>query len=117
VRYVMIVVGDERGWFDEATASGLLDEVNSWWDTWFQAGKIVRGGAELAPSSTAKTVSRGEQGRPTVTDGPFVELTEVVGGFILLEVDDIDDAIAVASGWPGIQRLGDRVEVRPIMAR
>jgi hypothetical protein len=72
-------------------------------------------GAELQPSGTAKTVGRGPNGQPTVTDGPYLELKEVVGGFIHLVADDIDRAVAVAAGWPGIMRLGDRVEVRPIV--
>ena len=42
---------------------------------------------------------------------------EVVGGFIHLAADDIDDAVAVAATWPGIAAVGDRVEVRPIMER
>jgi hypothetical protein len=94
-----------------------MEEVNAWWERWFQAGKIVQGGAELQPSSTAKTVGPGVDGTPTVTDGPYLELKEVVGGFILIEADDIDEAVAVAGGWPGITRLGDRVEVRPALER
>ena len=116
MRYVMIIAGDESHWFDEAVASGLMDEVNSWWDKWHQAGKIERGGAELRDSRTAKTVSAGPDGQPVVTDGPYLEIKEVVGGFIYLKADDIDDAVAVAAGWPGI-RLGDRVEVRPVLER
>jgi len=45
-----------------------------------------------------------------VTDGPFIESKETVGGFALIEVDDLDKAIAIAKSWPG----GD-VEVRPIV--
>ena len=115
MRYVMIITGDESRWFDAARASGLMDEVNAWWEKWYQAGKILQGGAELQASSTAKTVGRGADGQPTVTDGPYLELKEVVGGFIHLVADDIDEAVAVASGWPGITRQGDRVEVRPIV--
>ena len=116
MRYVMIIAGDESHWFDEATASGLMDEVNAWWDKWHQAGKIVPGGAELQQSRTARTISAGGDGAPTVTDGPYLEIKEVVGGFILIEATDLDDAVAVAAGWPGI-RLGDRIEVRPVMER
>jgi hypothetical protein len=112
----MILAGDESHWFDEAIASGLMDEVNAWWDKWHQAGKIEQGGAELQSSRTAKTVSAGPDGRPTVTDGPYLEIKEVVGGFIHLNADDIDEAVAVAAGWPGL-RFGDRVEVRPVMER
>ena len=116
MRYVMIIAGDEQNWFDEATAGGLMDEVNAWWEKWFQAGKIVPGGAELQPSSTAKTIANGADGTPTVTDGPYLEIKEVVGGFIHIVADDIDEAVAVAGGWPGI-RVGDKIEVRPVMER
>lgn len=116
MKYVMIIAGDEAHWFDDAIASGLMDEVNAWWDKWHQAGKIVPGGAELQHSRTAKTISAGNDGAPTVTDGPYLEIKEVVGGFILIVADDIDEAVAVAGGWPGI-RMGDRIEVRPVMER
>ncbi|WP_250037837.1 YciI family protein [Paractinoplanes maris] len=117
MRYVMILTGEEAPWFDPETADGLMEQVTSWWATWSEAGKLEDGGAELQPSSTAKTVSRGPDGGPTVTDGPFLELKEVVGGFIHLVADDMDDAVAVAATWPGIAALGDRVEVRPVMER
>jgi hypothetical protein len=116
MRYVMIIAGDESHWYDDAVASGLMDEVNAWWEKWHAAGKIQLGGAELQHSRTAKTVSAGKDGQPTVTDGPYLEIKEVVGGFIHLVADDIDDAVAVAAGWPGI-RFGDLVEVRPVLER
>jgi hypothetical protein len=116
VQYVMIIAGDEGHWYDDAVATGLMDEVNSWWDKWHQAGKIVSGGAELQHSRTAKTIAAGPGGEPTVTDGPYLEIKEVVGGFILIEADDVDEAISVAAGWPGI-RMGDRIEVRPVVER
>ncbi|GIF35810.1 YciI family protein [Actinoplanes xinjiangensis] len=117
MRYVMILVGDETKWFDPELGPELMEEVGAWWQKWFEAGKIVNGGAELAPSSSAKTIGRGRDGMPEITDGPYVELKEVVGGFILLDVDDLDEAVAVAAGWPGIAALGDRVELRPEMVR
>jgi hypothetical protein len=115
MRYAMIITGDESHWFGTAVKSGLMDEVDAWWEKWHQAGKIVPGGAELDQSAKARTVGPGPDG-PVVTDGPFLELKEVVGGFILLEADDMDAATEVASGWPGIQH-GDRVEVRPVITR
>jgi hypothetical protein len=115
VRYVMILTGDESNWFEPKVPAGLMDEVGAWWQKWHEAGKVLPGGAELQPSSTAKTVGPGADGRTTVTDGPYLELKEVVGGFIHLEADDIDDAVAVAATWPGITAVGDRVEVRPIV--
>jgi hypothetical protein len=117
MRYVMIITGDESNWFEPGLPAGLLDEVNTGWDKWNKAGKVLRGGAELQPSSTAKTVGPGPDGRPMVVDGPFMELKEVVGGFMHLDADDIDDAVAVAATWPGIVAVDDRVEVRPILER
>lgn len=115
MRYVMIVAGDEQNWSgDEAEV--LMDEVNIWWDRWFKAGKLKEGGAELQTSDTAKTIKQGTDGTPTVTDGPYLEIKELVGGFMYIEADDMDEAVAVASGWPGI-RVGDLIEVRPITER
>ncbi|GAA2485242.1 YciI family protein [Winogradskya humida] len=116
MRYVMIITGDESNWFGDDAPADLMDQVNTWWEKWYEAGRIAKGGAELAPANTAKTIGRSPDGRPTVTDGPYLELKEVVGGFIILVTDTIDDAVNVAAGWPGIP-LGDRVEVRPVMER
>ncbi|MFI6071445.1 YciI family protein [Actinoplanes sp. NPDC051343] len=115
MRYAMIITGDESHWFGPAVESGLMDQVDAWWEKWHQAGKIVRGGAELDRSTKARTVGPGPDG-PVVTDGPFLELKEVVGGFVLLEADDMDAAVEVAAGWPGIAH-GDRIEVRPVITR
>ncbi|MFF5081454.1 YciI family protein [Actinoplanes sp. NPDC000266] len=117
MRYVMIIVGDETAWYEPKLPDGLMDEVGAWWGKWFEAGKIADGGAELQRTETARTVGAGDGGRPTVTDGPFVELKEQIGGFIHLVADDIDDAVAVAATWPGIAAVGDRVEVRPVLER
>jgi hypothetical protein len=115
MRYVMILTGDESNWYEPKVPAGLMDEVIAWWEKWQEAGKVQPGGAELQSASTAKTVGPGADGRTTVTDGPFLELKEVVGGFIHLVADDIDDAVAVAATWPGISAVGDRVEVRPVV--
>lgn len=115
MRYVMMICGEEANWpADPAKADAVMAEINAWFDKWLAKGKIASGGAELDSVRTAKTVRRGPDGRPVVTDGPYLELKEVVGGFIHLVADDMDEALAVASGWPGIH-LGDKVEVRPVI--
>ena len=68
------------------------------------------GGAELGEPRQARTVRRGG----LVTDGPFAETKEHLGGFIVLEVPDLEAAIEVASGWPGLEWAGDGVELRPV---
>jgi hypothetical protein len=75
----------------------------------------VAGRAELQPSSTATTV-RVQDGRTLTTDGPFAETKEVLGGYYLLDADDLDHAIELASRIPAA-RLGGAVEVRPVVER
>jgi hypothetical protein len=117
MRYVMLLCNDESAWADDPDAEAAMNEIIAWMGKWEAAGKITEGGAELDSVRKSKTVSPGAAGQPVVTDGPYLELKEVVGGFIMLEADDIDEAVAVAAGWPGIARNGDKVEVRPVMQR
>ncbi|MTV25558.1 transcription initiation protein [Nitriliruptoraceae bacterium ZYF776] len=74
-------------------------------------GRHVLGGAALHPAETATTVRR-RDGAPQLTDGPFAETAEVVGGFYVLAARDRDEAIRVASAIP----MGDgAIELRPIV--
>ncbi|MEV4622244.1 YciI family protein [Asanoa sp. NPDC049573] len=116
MRYVMMICGPESNW-EGPEAEVVMETVNSWWERWHAAGVILDGGAELQPVATARTVRRGADGKAVVTDGPYIEIKDVVGGFMLLEADTIDDAIACAATWPGIEALGDQVEVRPTIER
>lgn len=65
----------------------------------------------LQPPATATTV-RVREGKPLVTDGPFAETTELLGGYYLIEARDLDEAIEIASGFPAA-KFGS-VEIRPI---
>jgi hypothetical protein len=73
------------------------------------------GGEQLQPGETATTV-RVEDGRTLTTDGPFAETKEVLGGFYLIDVDDLDAALEFAAKVPAA-RLGGLVEVRPLVER
>lgn len=75
----------------------------------------VTPGQHLQPPETATTV-RVQDGQTLVTDGPFVELKEAVGGWLLYEADDLDAAIALAARIPAA-RLGGAIEVRPVVER
>jgi hypothetical protein len=75
------------------------------------AAGVNRGGNPLYGPETAKTVGHGG----IVTDGPFAEVTEVLGGYYLVDVTDQDEALAWAAKLPGVTRGWDRIEVRPIM--
>jgi hypothetical protein len=72
----------------------------------------VTPGEGLQPPETATTV-RVQDGRTLTTDGPFVELKEAIGGYMLFEADDLDAAIELASKVPAAS-MGGAIEVRPI---
>jgi hypothetical protein len=73
----------------------------------------VIGGAQLAPSTSATTV-RVKDGSALTTDGPFTETKEALGGYYVLDVEDLDDAIAVAARIPAA-RMGGAIDVRPLV--
>jgi hypothetical protein len=75
----------------------------------------ITGGGQLEDASTATTV-RVEDGRTLTTDGPFPETKEALGGYYLLEADDLDQAIEMAARIPAA-RMGGAVEVRPLVQR
>jgi hypothetical protein len=72
----------------------------------------VSPGLQLQPPETATTV-RVQDSRTLTTDGPFVELKEAIGGYLLFEADDLDAAIELAARIPAA-RMGGAIEVRPI---
>jgi hypothetical protein len=75
----------------------------------------VTPGVQMQPPEMATTV-RVEDGRTLTTDGPFGAVKEALGGYFLLEADDLDAAIELASRVPAA-RMGGAVEVRPIVER
>ena len=75
----------------------------------------VIGGEQLQPVETATTV-RVEGGQTLLSDGPFVEAKEHLGGYFLLEADDLDAALEIAARVPAA-RMGGVIEVRPVVER
>jgi hypothetical protein len=73
----------------------------------------VTPGVGMQPPETATTV-RVQDGRTLTTDGPFAEIKEAIGGFFVLEADDLDAAIEMAARVPAA-RMGGAVEVRPVV--
>ena len=116
MRYAMLICGDESEWDTQSPAEmeQAMDHIRAWVEKWKSAGNLLPGGEELDSVRSAKTIRRGPDG-PVVTDGPYLELKEVVGGFLVLEADDIDQAVAIAAEWPLWGTAS--VEVRPVMDR
>ncbi len=95
----------------EAQRNALFEKVAQWWGQHAQAGRIVEG-HQLQPGRTATTI-KFNGGKPVVTDGPFIEAKEEVGGYAIVNVPDLDSALALAKSWP----IGGKVEVRPVVER
>ena len=113
-KYVVLIYGDERQWEaqtpDEVSANDAGHQAFS-----AAAGPRIVGGEELEASSTATTLRRGPDGGVTVTDGPFLETKEVIGGFYLLEADDLDEAIGLARRLPELVHEHCAVVVWPVV--
>ena len=79
----------------------------------------IAGGEELADARTVKTLRPGRQGDGiVVTDGPFVESKEMLGGFVIIEAADIDEALAIAAEWPSLTTLpNSTVQLHPVFER
>jgi hypothetical protein len=75
----------------------------------------VLGGEQLQPVETATTV-RVQDGETLLTDGPFVDAKEHLGGYLLFEGDDLDAALEIAARIPAA-RMGGAIEVRPLVER
>jgi hypothetical protein len=108
----MFMLFDSEEWYDQVTAEEWQSQMklhNEFAAAVEAAGAAIVGGAALLPSSTASTVKKGE-GEPLVTDGPFIETKEALGGFYLVEAKDLDQALALAKLVPS-----GNVEVRPVM--
>lgn len=75
----------------------------------------ARGSAQLQPIETATTV-RVQDGQTLLTDGPYADTKEVFGAYYIFEVDNLDDAIELATRFPAA-RLGGAIEVRPLVER
>ena len=102
------------GEVDEVAAKAVHEEIWAWFGEHDAAGRIADMGAHLQPVTTATTIKSGH-GAPVVVDGPFSEAKEVVGGFTVVEVPDLDAALAMARTWPPLKFPGVSVEVRPVV--
>jgi hypothetical protein len=110
MQFILLLVGDEKAdaQLDEAELTALMDAHGAFTERLLEAGAHVFGVA-LAETATATTIDVAGDG--TVTDGPFAETAEQIGGIYVIDVADIDAAIEWARQVP--VSAGLRVEVRP----
>lgn len=111
MKYMLMIFGDEAEWasMGEAEMEAIYAEHGAYSEAMTQAG-VLRGGEELKPSTTARTVRFGD-GKPTIVDGPFIETREHLGGYYLIEVETLEEALEWAAKMPGMN--SGAVEVRP----
>jgi hypothetical protein len=113
MKYLLTIYSDETRYRDLSPEEGqkLMAAYEAFGREADQAG-VLLGGEGLEPSATATTV-RVRDGERMLTDGPFAETREQLGGYYLLDCRDLDDAIAWAAKIPDAATGG--VEVRPVM--
>jgi hypothetical protein len=108
----LILIYENEGGYAEA-GQDVWDEVMQGHMAFGEKNaSALQGGNALQPTSTATTVRSDGAGGSTVTDGPFAETKEALGGYYLIEAADLDEAIEIAKQVPA--KFGG-VEVRPIM--
>ncbi|QDU23475.1 YciI family protein [Urbifossiella limnaea] len=110
MHYLLLAYGCEADWTDAERADCMVESLAAC-DRLAAQGKYLAA-SPLLPASTAST-TRVRDGRPLVTDGPFAETTEHLGGFFLLDLADLDEAIAVAAALPPARK--GTIEIRPVL--
>ncbi len=111
MKYMLLIYGAEDAWTQDERRTCMIDSLVVC-DELKARGKYL-GAAPLQSVTTAASV-RVRDGRTLVTDGPFAETTEQLGGYYLLDLADLDDAIAVAGRVPPAAK--GTVEIRPLVA-
>lgn len=113
MQYLLLIYGNESHWntLTEADRNTISNEYGEFTRSIAQSGHL-RGGNELNVTSTATTVRLRDKKR-LVTDGPFAETKEQLGGYYLVEARDLDEAIGLAARIPSA-RWGS-IEIRPII--
>jgi hypothetical protein len=112
MQYMLLIYNNEAAWnaLSETEATAMTAEFGAFTQSIVAQGKF-KAGDRLHDVATATTV-RVQNGKTLTTDGPFAETREQLGGYYIVEADDLDDAIAIAARIPAA-RVGS-IEVRPI---
>ena len=114
-KFMVLIYGDEVRWntmsADETRAHDAAHVAFS-----KAAGSRIVGGEELESTSRARTVRRRHAARTAAaTDGPFMETKEILGGYYLLEADNLDEVEALVALLPEVQADHSGVEIRPVV--
>jgi hypothetical protein len=113
MRYLFLCCFDEKRWnaMPEARRDAIMRDYGDWIQSLDRSGQHLATG-KLQPAANAATV-RSRNGMPVISDGPFAETKEQLGGYHLVECKDLDEALAIAKRIPTIP-FGGAVEVRAL---
>jgi len=113
MQYLLLCCFDEKQWeaMPDSQRDGIMRDYGELLKSLDESGHHLAS-AKLQSSLTATTV-RGRNGEPVITDGPFAETKEQLGGYHVIECKDLDEAILIAKRIPTIP-FGGTVEVRPL---
>lgn len=114
MHYIMMVYGNTAEWekLSKDEKNQIHLDCTAWHEDLIKRG-ISKTAMALQPPETGRTV-RARSGRAFITDGPFAETKEVLGGFEIIECKDLDEALYIAQQFPAL-RVGSAMEVRPLM--
>jgi len=112
MKYILMICSEEKLWagMSEAEQKQMMGDYRDLREELKASGQYVDG-SRLLPTSSATSV-RIRDGKRLVTDGPFAETREALGGYFVVDVKNLDDAIAIAARMPGA-KVGT-IEVRPL---
>lgn len=110
MKYMLLIYADEKVWTEEERESCYVESTAL--TQQLHSNKQFLGASPLQPVATATSV-RVRDGKRMVTDGPFAETREQLGGFFLIEANDLDEAINIAGRIPGARK--GTVEIRPVV--
>ncbi|WP_182869932.1 YciI family protein [Stieleria mannarensis] len=112
MKYMLLIYGDERCWTEDERLECMLESMRIS-DELQQQGKLIS--SDPLHSVTTATSLRIRNGHKQVTDGPFAETTEQLGGYYLIDVDNLDEAIAIAARLPPAKK--GTIEIRPLFPK
>jgi hypothetical protein len=113
MQYMLMIFENKEAWatLSNAEKNRIHEECGAWHGELERNGN-TRTAMALEPFTTATTV-RASNGQSLITDGPFAETKEVLGGYEILECRDLDEALAIAKRFPAL-RVGAAIEIRPV---
>ncbi|HEY0606048.1 MAG TPA: YciI family protein [Herpetosiphonaceae bacterium] len=117
MKYLLMFCGsaqDLEAW--QALPEEARAEQNAKVGQWFgKHSAKIKSSNRLLPPHTSTSVHFGANDEPLITDGPFLEGTEVIGGYAEIEVEDLDEALEIAKEWPARPPARSVIEVRPLV--